>query len=181
MNRIKIQLVALGCAALALLSVSACSGKPQRLSEDDPIFQGLDRSTVTEVLDSSRYQKMREYYDADDSEEGRERFRALSQGMVRAAMDCRSYFATLRAWEETGKAPKMPPIATPQSPEPLADSDLAHDQNAVRQALEDKSPETLRQFLAGPASCGEWVTVRPNHPGGETIQDALGGPPPSSG
>lgn len=137
------------------------------MSADDPVFAGLDRGVVLEVLASPA---ARSRVQGDDAETASARY----QNMVRNFVACRSALAVYQEWIRGGVAPTFPRQPQPDHPAPTArdmDSDIAQ---FVKEATSGDIT-LLREELTSNSGCGAWIPARTGDANGPTIADVVRG------
>ncbi len=153
--------------ATAVLTAGCSPSRPGELSADDPVFAGLDRGVVLEVLASPAAQSR---VQGDDAETARARY----QNMVRNFVACRSALTVYQEWLRVGVAPAFPRQPRPDHPTATArdmDSDIAQ---FVKEATSGDI-SLLRAELTSDTGCGAWIPARNGDAGGPTIADVLRG------
>jgi len=130
----------------AVLTASCSPSRPSELAADDPVFAGLDRGVVQEVLASPA---ARSRVEGDDAETASARY----QNMVRNFVACRSALAVYQEWIRVGVAPAFPRQPQPEHPSPVAgdmDRDIAQ---FVKEAASGDIT-VLREELTSDSGCG---------------------------
>lgn len=147
--------------------VAGC-GSPAGVSADDPIFDGIPRPVVREVLHNPVVKTRTE----GDDEAAR---RARMQGIALNFILCRQEYAAYRSWVTTGIAPQLPP--PPRLGHPLGG--VYRDDLTIRRRVDDMLSggdiDVLRSDLLNDSGCGVWIPVRPGDASGPTIADAVRG------
>ena len=156
------------CAIILVAAVAGCAdSRADMPSSSDPVFVGLDRSVVEEVLSSPVAQ---DRVAGDAPEVARSRY----QGMVRNFVLCRSALAAYQSWLREGQAPPLPEQPEPLNPASSAAS-IARATNTIESLLASGDIELLRNELTNTAGCGEWIPASPGDLAGPTISDVVRG------
>jgi hypothetical protein len=177
-RRLRGRRLALGAATVAIgvtLATAAFSspdapvvGAPPAV--DSPIFAGLDRNLVAEVLNNPAAQANADINNVTDRD-------AMWQGMVMNFSLCREMFATDQDWHRAGVAPPVPALppfpSHPVSTATTADIRTAYGMFANTVASSDRNG--LDDLLTNLSGCGMWVPATPGDVHGPTIRDVIEG------
>ena len=135
-------------------------------SPDSDIFQGLDPTVVSEVLENPAVRAKIERWAKEDQP-------GLAQGIVINFIVCRDMLYDYQQWQNTGIAPTLRPLPRPANPDPITAEDWELIYIDIKGSIESGDPEQLRDLLTGEGSCGEWIPAQPGDISGPTIEDIV--------
>ena len=136
---------------------------------DDPIFDGLPRTVVVEVLANPRAQ--------DDvrilTPVAPGARNSMWQGMVINFVQCRQLLVVYRTWSVTGRPGVLAPHPVPGYPQEPSYRDVQVIDRFYRAAIASGDKARLRSDLLNESGCGVWVPATPGDAGGATIADVV--------
>ena len=160
--------VAMG--ALGTLAASNSGAVDQSWpTAESPIFNGLPRDVVTEVLANPRAQENVRILPADATVQRD----ALWQGMVINFVQCRQLLAIYQTWQETDNAPELPPLVLPTLPGSSVVKDATIIDGFYRSEVASGDIAKLRADLTNESGCGPWIPANPGDVAGPTIADVV--------
>lgn len=136
---------------------------------DSPIFEGLPKDVVSEVLANPSALANVAIW-PEDEVEGRN---ALWQGMVINFTQCRQMLSIYQESRTTGRVSSLPDLVLPSRP--VGDVMVTAHQvdSSYRELLAQTSSSQLAEFLMNESGCGVWIPAKPGDVDGPVIADVV--------
>lgn len=171
-RRKRISLIAGAAAAAVLATIGAVNNQDVSAvtpSADSPLFEGLPKTTVVEVLNNPKAHTNISIWPAQETT-GRN---ALWQGMVINFTQCRQMLTVYQEWKVTGVAPELPPLVLPVNPAGDVVRDAKIVDTSYREAIASGDPAQVSKLLQAESGCGAWVPARAGDTQGLVVADLV--------
>jgi len=171
-RRKRISLIAGAAAVAVLATVGAINNQDVSAvppSADSPLFEGLPKTTVVEVLENPKAQANVAIWPAEETT-GRN---ALWQGMVINFTQCRQMLTVYLEWQATGVARELPPLELPANPAGDVVRDAKVVDTSYREVIASGDPAQVSKLLLAESGCGAWVPARAGDTQGLVVADVV--------
>jgi hypothetical protein len=168
----RIAVVSSAVALASLVTVGAVSSHSASAvvpSADSPLFAGLPRTVVTEVLTNPKALANVSIWPVEETT-GRN---ALWQGMVINFTQCRQMLQVYEDWKHTGTAPALPALALPSNPAGDVVTSAKVVDTDYRRTIASGEIGQMANLLQNESGCGVWIPATAGDSDGPVIADVV--------